>query len=98
TGQWTSMETGGPAIPKQETRERWALLRKLDHLLEIPMLVLGIVWLVLLVIELTRGLKPSLHLAGMLIWAAFIVDFGIDLIIAPKKLRFLRANWLMGLS
>ena len=39
---------------KQLERERYKLLNRLQHTLEVPMVVLGIIWLVLLVIELIQ--------------------------------------------
>ncbi len=36
-------------------RQRLKILRQIEDWLETPMLVLGFVWLVLLVVELTRG-------------------------------------------
>ena len=40
-------------------RQREQILLQLDRWLEMPMLVLGLVWLVLLVVELVRGLSPQ---------------------------------------
>ena len=48
-------------------RERTVLLRRLEHLLEVPMLVLRFVWLGLLIVELTRGLSPALEIASTVI-------------------------------
>lgn len=39
------------------------------------MLVLGGIWLVLLIIELTRGLPPFAERLGTAIWIVFIADF-----------------------
>jgi len=47
--------------PKQRdslNRERLQLLRWLGRLLEVPMAVLGLLWLVLIIIDLTKGLSP----------------------------------------
>jgi len=47
--------------PKQRdslNRERYQLLRWLGRLLEVPMAVLGLLWLVLIIIDLTKGLSP----------------------------------------
>lgn len=80
------------------TKERFGLLRKVDHVLEGPMLFLAFVWLVLLIVELTKGLTPSLELAGTLIWMAFILEFLIKFTLAPKKLSYLKHNWLTVIS
>jgi voltage-gated potassium channel len=83
---------------KQLERERYKLLNRLQHTLEIPMVVLGVIWLVLLVIELTRGLPPILQFANTVIWVIFILDFIIKFILAPRKTEFLKHNVLTTIS
>ena len=53
-------------------RERWELLQRLEDWLEMPMLVLGIIWLLLQVVELVWGLSPPLQIAGTIIWVPMI--------------------------
>jgi voltage-gated potassium channel len=74
--------------------ERYALLHQIEDWLEGPMLVLGFVWLVLLVVELTGSLSPGLQLVGSAIWVVFIVDFAVKLTLAPQRMRYLASNWL----
>ncbi len=62
------------------------------------MLALGFAWLALMVVEFVRGLSPLLEAAGTAIWIVFVVDFAVRLLLAPKKLAFLRSNWLTSLS
>jgi voltage-gated potassium channel len=78
--------------------QRASLLRRLEVTMERPLAFLGFVWLVLLVLEFTRGLGPLLTRTTLVIWGIFIVDFAIKLILAPKKLRFLRRNLLTAVS
>lgn len=86
-------------VPRQVIdRERGALLRQLDRALEVPMVVLGFAWLALLIVELTAGLSRALEVAGTVIWMLFITDFALKFSIAPRKLRFLRQQWLTALS
>ena len=79
-------------------RQRWALLRRIEHALEWPMVVLGLVWLALLVLELTRGLDRTLEFLGLAIWVVFLADFSLQFLLAPAKLPFLRKNWLTALA
>ena len=79
-------------------RERWRALRQLEGWLEKPMIVLGVAWLVLLVVELTGELTPALRTAGTAIWAVFVVDFTLRLLLAPRRLAFLRRNWFVAVS
>ena len=62
------------------------------------MLVLGFVWLGLLVLEFVRGLSPPLVALGTAIWILFIIDFVVRFILAPKKLWYLKRNWVTAVS
>lgn len=101
-----SEQTANEAIEKQEKEiirerikeERRSLVARLDDWLETPLLILGFVWLVLLVIELTGNLSPALELTGTIIWIIFIVDFALKFLLAPHKSDYLKANWLTALS
>lgn len=75
-------------------RARAELLQQLNALTDAPMTALAFVWLALLVVDFTRGLGPFLEGVSNLIWALFILDFAIELLIAPSKLAYLRRNWL----
>jgi voltage-gated potassium channel len=79
-------------------QERSEILQQLDNWLETPMLVLGIIWLGLFMIELVRGLNPLLEALGITIWIAFILDFGIKFLLAPRRMAYLQHNWLLLLS
>jgi voltage-gated potassium channel len=66
--------------------------------MEVPLLLLGFVWLVLLVMELTSGLHPMLEALSTAIWIIFIIAFLVELALAPRKLAYLRSQWLTVLS
>lgn len=88
-------------IPRQRNslnRERYQLLRRLGRLLEVPMALLGLLWLVLIVIDLTNGLSPFLQTLSTGIWVLFILDFALKFTLAPRKLPFLRANVITLIS
>ena len=85
-------------IPREERLERWRTLRDLERWLERPMMYLGVLWLALLVIELTRGLSRALEIAGTVIWVIFIADFALRLTLAPDRGRYLARNWLTVVS
>jgi voltage-gated potassium channel len=74
--------------------ERSELLQQFDDWLEVPMLVLGFVWLALLVIEFIWGIGPVLNAIGLAIWVIFIIDFVIKFTLAPNKVAYFRRNWL----
>ena len=96
-------DTGDPHDPKPSEaaeleRERHALLQTLEDALETPMVVLAFVWLTLLVAELVWGELRAFALVGTVIWIVFIVDFAVKLVLAPRKLVYVRRNWLVAIS
>jgi voltage-gated potassium channel len=79
-------------------RHRLQLLHRLEKALEMPMVALGGVWLVLMVVEFVRGLTPFGATLVTTIWVVFILDFLLRLSIAPRKLVYLRRNWLTAVA
>ncbi len=77
---------------------RWELLEQVSELTERPMIALSFIWLGLLIIDFTAGLSPLLQIVSNVIWALFVLDFFLELVIAPRKLAYLRRNWLGALS
>jgi voltage-gated potassium channel len=63
-----------------------------------PMLVLALVWLALFVVEVVWGLSPFLAGVGYVVWAAFLLQFLLEFLIAPHKVQYLRQNWLGALA
>ena len=85
--------------PKQAIeQEQSEILQQLEDWLEIPMLLLSFVWLALFVVELIWQLSPLLDVLGITIWIAFILDFGLKFFLAPRKLAYLKQNWLTALA
>jgi voltage-gated potassium channel len=78
--------------------ERLAVLHQVEDWLEMPMLVLGFTWLVLLVVEFIWGLSPLLAVMSNVIWIIFIVDFLLRFVLAPRKFVYLKTNWLTAIS
>ena len=78
--------------------QRWITLRQLDRWLDTPMALLGLLWLGLVVIELTAGSSRLLDTLGTAIWVIFIAEFLLRLALAPVKWRFLKGNWLTLLA
>lgn len=79
-------------------RERWKLTARLVRALETPMMVLSGLWSLLLVLEFTRGLSPRLQTVNDVIWAAFVVQFTVEFLLAPAKRVYLRKQWVTALS
>jgi voltage-gated potassium channel len=80
------------------TEERQELLLQLEAWLEAPMLMLAFAWLALIVAELIWGLHPLLDTVCVIIWAMFLLEFAVRLLLAPEKLVFLRRNWLAAIA
>ena len=96
--------TGHPPLEEVSAldTERRELLERVERWLEVPMLVLGFVWLILLGIELAWervwAQNPILSPLSTAIWIVFIVNFVVELILAPRKLDYFKRNWLTALS
>ena len=78
--------------------ERYELLRSLEELLEAPMLILAFVWLALLVVELIWGESLLFEIVGTVIWVIFVLDFAVELFLAPHKVAYLKRNWLTAMT
>lgn len=79
-------------------RERCEVLQQWEDWLETPMLVLSFAWLGLFIVELVWGLNSLLEAIGTTIWIAFIVNFGIKFMLSPRRLSYLKHNWLIAFS
>lgn len=79
-------------------RERYQLLQRLEDWLETPMLVLAFVWLALLIVELLWGESPWFEIIGTTIWVIFLLDFAVELVLAPHRVAYLKRNWLTAFS
>lgn len=62
------------------------------------MIFLGFIWLILTIIDLTKGLSDFLQTINYFIWFLFILDFLLEFILAPKKVIYLKRNWLTIIS
>jgi voltage-gated potassium channel len=80
------------------TRARLQILHQVERALETPMAILGLLWLVLLVVDLVRGLGPVGTNTVTLIWIIFLFDFLLRFFLAPKKIGFLRKHWLTAIA
>lgn len=78
--------------------ERLQLLQQIEEGLERPMTVLAFAWLVLVVVDLSVGLSPFLDKLNIAIWVLFALHFLLEFTIAPKKIDYLRHNWLTVVS
>lgn len=85
-------------MTSETTRERRKLLTRLEDLFEVPLIVLGFIWLILLVVELVFEPNPILETISVVIWIVFIIDFLLKFILAPKKGLYLRSNVLTLVS
>jgi len=77
-----------------EESDRREMLEQLDDWLDVPMLVLSVIWLGLVLYELGYGSTPPIEALGIAIWIVFIGEFILRFALAPHKRDFLKANWL----
>ncbi|AKB41717.1 potassium channel family protein [Methanosarcina mazei] len=83
---------------EQIQQERLDLLSQINEILDFPLILLSIVWLILIIVDFVYGLSSRLQTASTVIWGIFIADFFVELYIAPKKKVYLKENWLVALS
>lgn len=74
--------------------ERSAILSLWDKWFEIPLIILGFCWLVLIIVELSIGLSPLLENLSFTIWIIFILDFIVRFSIAPHKINYIKSQWI----
>ena len=79
-------------------RERHRLLTRLSKAMLMPMIVLSFVWVALMVASLTAGLSPFFEGLSYVIWGLFGLQFLVEWIIAPRKMRYLRRQWITAIS
>ena len=77
---------------------RPSFLTTLPRKLERPMLLLSFVWFLVIIIELVNGTSPLLLSLGTVLWALFVIYFGLRLAIVPNRVLFLKRNWLFVLA
>ncbi|CAN5616780.1 hypothetical protein BH24CHL9_BH24CHL9_10800 [soil metagenome] len=86
-------------VGKDRNRARWAFLGRAHRRSEPALVALSVVWIVLVVADLVYGsLPPLLGAVVWIIWAIFIVEYGVGLVIAPDRLAYVKARWLTALS
>ncbi len=87
---------------QQTPEERQALLDRLRARLDVPLAVLALLWVIVIVVDLTRiipaVLLPVVQSLDLGIWAFFLAEFLLELAIAPHKIDYLADNWVVGLS
>ena len=92
------MENERPEVGFALARNRLQILRQIEAALETPMAILGMIWLGLMVVELAWGLGRAGGNLMTGIWLTFIVDFMVRLMVAPRKLVYLRRNWFTAVA
>ncbi|AFV24783.1 potassium channel protein [Methanolobus psychrophilus R15] len=83
---------------EQSHKERENILLEINETLDLPLIFLAILWLALIILDLLYGLPPLLQTVNSIIWLIFILDFTIELYIAPRRKEYLKQNWLIALS
>lgn len=97
---WISNRMNNLSTPEKQAlnQERREVLQQIEDWMETPMLVLGLAWLALFIIELTWGLSPLLEVFGTVIWIIFILEFTLKFILAPRKFVYFKSNWLTAIA
>lgn len=82
----------------KKNRRLYRTFYRLEEQLEIPMFLLALVWLYLFIIELVKGLTSFQETLIYVIWGLFIFEFLLKVLLAPRKVRFIKDNWITLLA
>jgi voltage-gated potassium channel len=78
--------------------QRQALLRRVEHATDAPMLVLSVAFLVIFVLPELVRMSPAalemLNALGWFIWGVFALELLIKIYLAPKRMRYLLVHWV----
>jgi voltage-gated potassium channel len=82
-----------PVAREQDRLDRW------ERAAEIPLLVAAVVFLIAYAVPIVWPDLPgwTVRVAGLLIaatWVLFAADFGVKLVLAPDRRRFMRGHWV----
>ncbi|HET8885985.1 MAG TPA: hypothetical protein VFM70_06490 [Salinimicrobium sp.] len=75
-------------------RSRYRIFYNLEQHLEVPMFILAIVWMYFLVVEFFHGLNKTQETIIYVIWFLFIAEYLIKLLLAPRKITYIKNNWI----
>ena len=77
----------------EQSEER---LKRIERATELPMLALALLMVPLLILPFTTELSAQADqwflIADYAIWAAFTIEFGVKLLVAPRRLAYIRAH------
>ncbi|WP_417597116.1 potassium channel family protein [Oceanospirillum sp.] len=86
-GRWLGL--AGIAGDENKKAKRWA------QWLEWPMLFLALWMLITWYLSLTEEINPRLHhISDIIIWLFFLAETTLLTLLADRKLRYLRTNWM----
>lgn len=78
--------------------DREAFLIRIERMTELPLLILAFVMVPLLLgpflWDLTAEEEATFAILDGFIWALFAIDLGAKVLVAPKRMAYLRAHWL----
>jgi voltage-gated potassium channel len=81
------------ATPLQNRQEAFD---RFSRLVDGPMMVLALAMIPLLLVPLVMRLSPEVEqaflMADYVIWAAFVIEYGVKLYLSPKRGQFVRRN------
>ncbi len=81
-----------------KTTERDKLIEKISKFTESPLIILAFAMIPLLlgpyIWDLSDGEKETFNSLDNIIWLLFVINLIVKLIISPRRLSFLKSNWL----
>ncbi len=62
------------------------------------MIFLAFVWLVLMIVEFAAELPEWGRISGLVIWGLFVLEFFVNIALAPNKIRYVAKNWFTAIA
>lgn len=89
--------TSPRSVLQRSAGEREQLSEVIADRLDGPMTALGLIFVLLVVAETVvqpqGALGTAFSVASWVLWAAFVAEFVVRMVVAPSTSRFLRRNW-----
>jgi voltage-gated potassium channel len=92
--QYKKIFRSRPSVSNLKAFRKHAILERIEYRLKIPMLFLSFVWFFIIITELVYGMTPVFLWLGTGIWILFVLFFLLKLVAFPKRLRYLKRNWI----
>ncbi len=95
--QWAGPSRGRKPIRRRSSEEREELAERIADRLDVPITAGGVVFLLLVLAETISDPEGAVgtvfSITSWVLWALFVVEFLLRLVVAPSTWTFMKRNW-----